>query len=147
MPVIFQPQIAKNNRALSVRVIVIWSDHKLLWWDSYKGIGCASTSPESILHKKQLMMVKWQLHKESSFLPQRHLGHSRPQPMHKWKVLGATFYPHQFSQKVWLSFLCIKAYLFHQKTVQYWFFSWLGGSLLDFCSSQPDHSNTYVIII
>jgi len=52
MPGIIQPQFAKKiNEALSVRVIVICSDHKLLWRDSYKGVGCASTLPESILHK------------------------------------------------------------------------------------------------
>jgi len=51
MPAIFNPVAKKINKALSVRVIVTWSDHKLLWLDSYKGIGYASTLPESILHK------------------------------------------------------------------------------------------------
>jgi len=52
MPVIFQPQIAKIiNKALSVRVIVICSGHKLLWRDSYKSVGHASTLPKSITHK------------------------------------------------------------------------------------------------
>jgi len=47
MPAIFQPQIAKKiNKALSA----ICGDYKLLWWDSYKGTGCASTLPESIQH-------------------------------------------------------------------------------------------------
>jgi len=41
----------KSTKALSVRVIVICSDHKLLWRDSYKGVGHASKLPESILHK------------------------------------------------------------------------------------------------
>jgi len=48
----FNPGLQKKiNKALSVRVIAICSGHKLLWRDSYKGAGCASTSPESILHK------------------------------------------------------------------------------------------------
>jgi len=52
MPAIFQPRIAKKiNKALSDREIVICSGHKLLWRDSDKGVGCASTLPESILHK------------------------------------------------------------------------------------------------
>jgi len=36
-----------QNKALSVRVIVICSGHKLLWRDSDKGVGWASTQPES----------------------------------------------------------------------------------------------------
>jgi len=44
-------QCKKINKALSVRVIVSCSGHKLLWQNSFKGVGCASTSPESILHK------------------------------------------------------------------------------------------------
>jgi len=43
--------------ALSVRVIVIFSAHKLLWWDSYKGVGHASSSPESILHKIIVIII------------------------------------------------------------------------------------------
>jgi len=41
----------KINQAPSVRVIVICSDHRLLWRDSYKGVECALTPDESILHK------------------------------------------------------------------------------------------------
>jgi len=52
MPAIFKPRFAKKiNKALSVRVMVICSDHKLLWRDSQKGIGRASTLPEAVLHK------------------------------------------------------------------------------------------------
>jgi len=52
MPAISPPQIAKKiDNALSVRVIVICSDHKLLWRDSYKGVDRALTPDESILHK------------------------------------------------------------------------------------------------
>jgi len=52
MLAIFQPRIAKKiNMALSVSLIVISSYHRLLWWDSYKGVGLASTLPESKLHK------------------------------------------------------------------------------------------------
>jgi len=48
MPAIFQLRIAKKiNKALSVRVKVVCSDHKLLWWDSYKGVGRASTLPDA----------------------------------------------------------------------------------------------------
>jgi len=51
MPAIFQPRIAKKiNKIPSVRVTVICGDHELLWWDSYKGVCSASTTPESILH-------------------------------------------------------------------------------------------------
>jgi len=41
MPAIIQPQI---NKAPYVRVIVICSDHRLLWQDSYKGVNPALTS-------------------------------------------------------------------------------------------------------
>jgi len=48
----------KINKALSVRVIVICSDrHKLLWCDSYKGVGCVSTFPEYILHKIIIIII------------------------------------------------------------------------------------------
>jgi len=58
MPAIFQPRIAKKiNKALSVRVIVICSGHKLLWPDSYKGVGRASTLTESILHKIIIIII------------------------------------------------------------------------------------------
>jgi len=57
MPAIFQPRIAKN-KSLSVRVIVICSDHKLLWCDSHKGVGHTSPSPESILHKIIILFVR-----------------------------------------------------------------------------------------
>jgi len=46
-----QRESKKINTTLSVRVIKICSDHKLLWRDSYKGVGRTSTSPESILYK------------------------------------------------------------------------------------------------
>jgi len=52
------PKIAKKiNRAPTVRVIVISSDHKLLWQDSNKGVGSASTSPESTLHKMIIFVI------------------------------------------------------------------------------------------
>jgi len=41
----------KITKALSVRVIVIRSDHELLWRDSYKGVGGASILPKSKLHR------------------------------------------------------------------------------------------------
>jgi len=48
----FQPQIAKKiNKAPSVSVIVICSDHRFLWQDSFKGVDRASTLVDSILHK------------------------------------------------------------------------------------------------
>jgi len=54
MPAIFQPRIAKKiKQASSVRVIVICSDHRLLWRDSYKGVDHALTPDESILHTAQ----------------------------------------------------------------------------------------------
>jgi len=58
LPAIFQPRIAKKiNKALSVRVIVICSDHKFLWRHSYKGVDRTSTSPGSILHKIIIMII------------------------------------------------------------------------------------------
>jgi len=66
MPTIFQPRIAKKiNKALSVRVIVICSGHKLLWRDSYKGVGCTSTSPESVLHKIIIIIIITSMSKQS----------------------------------------------------------------------------------
>jgi len=47
----------KINKALSVRVIVICSGHKLLWRDSYKGVDRASILPESILHKIIIIII------------------------------------------------------------------------------------------
>jgi len=56
----FSTRIAKKiNKALSVRVKVICSDHKLLWWDSQKGVGLTSTSPESILHKIIIIIISF----------------------------------------------------------------------------------------
>jgi len=46
MPAIFQLRIAK-----SVRVIVIYSDHRLLWPDSYRGVNGVLNLDEFILHK------------------------------------------------------------------------------------------------
>jgi len=46
------PDCKKN----SVGVIVICSDHGLLWWDSYKGIDHALTPDESILHKMMIII-------------------------------------------------------------------------------------------
>jgi len=50
---IFHPEIAKtiSRKALSVRVILICSGHRLLRRDSDKGFDYASTSPESLLHQ------------------------------------------------------------------------------------------------
>jgi len=45
------PNCKKINEAPSVRIIVIWSDHRLLWRDSDKDVDCALTLPESIMHK------------------------------------------------------------------------------------------------
>jgi len=59
MPAIFLTLIAKQiNKAISVRVVVFIGDNKLLWRDSYKGVGCTSTSPESILHKIIIIRIK-----------------------------------------------------------------------------------------
>jgi len=52
----------KSTNALSVRVILFCSDHKLPWQDSYKGVGSTSTLPESILHKIFIIMVFFVLH-------------------------------------------------------------------------------------
>jgi len=58
MPEIFYPRIAKKiNMALSVRVIVICSDHRFLRQDSYKGVGHVSTLPESILCKIIIIII------------------------------------------------------------------------------------------
>jgi len=55
----FNPRLQNkiNNKALSVRVIVICSGHKHLWRDSYKGVGHASTLLESILHKIIIIII------------------------------------------------------------------------------------------
>jgi len=55
----------KISMALSVRVIVISGGHKLLWPESETGVGRASTSPESILHK---IVISCLLHKTLSIL-------------------------------------------------------------------------------
>jgi len=56
----FNPGLQKKiNKALSVRVIVICSDHKHLWRDSYKGVGHTSTLLESILHKIIIIIIKY----------------------------------------------------------------------------------------
>jgi len=58
MPAIFKPRIAKKiNKAPSVRVIVICSDHRLLWRDSYKDADRALTPDESILHKIMIIII------------------------------------------------------------------------------------------
>jgi len=54
----FNPGLQKINKALLVSVIVICSDHKPIWRDFYKGVGQASTSPESILHKIIIIIVE-----------------------------------------------------------------------------------------
>jgi len=52
MPAIFQSWIAKKiNKALSVWLIVICCDLRLLRRNSYKDVDHALTLPESILHK------------------------------------------------------------------------------------------------
>jgi len=53
----FNPGLHKKYQqgTLSVRVIVICGDHKLLW----RTLGHASTSPESILHKIIIIIVVW----------------------------------------------------------------------------------------
>jgi len=56
MPAIFQSK--KINKDPSVRVIVICSDHKPLWRDSYKGVNRQLTSGESILHTAEFSIVK-----------------------------------------------------------------------------------------
>jgi len=59
MPAIFQPQIALKNQqgTLSVRVIIICSDRKLLLRNTYKGVGRTSTMPDSILHKIIIIII------------------------------------------------------------------------------------------
>jgi len=50
MPRIFQPWIAKKSTCPpSVRAIVIYIDHRLLWRDSHKGVGHALTLDEFVL--------------------------------------------------------------------------------------------------
>jgi len=48
----------KINKTFSVRVIVICSDHRLLWQDSGKGVDYALTLLESILHKIIIIIIK-----------------------------------------------------------------------------------------
>jgi len=48
IPAIFQTRIEKNNKANSVRVILICSDHSLILLDSYIGVDRALTSDESV---------------------------------------------------------------------------------------------------
>jgi len=60
MPAIFQPRIA-------VRVIVICSDHKPLWRDSYKGVDRALTPDESIMHKIIIIIIISQSRKRKLF--------------------------------------------------------------------------------
>jgi len=55
----FNPGLQKKlNKALSVRVIIICSDHRLLWQDSYKDVDPALTLEESILHKMIIMIYR-----------------------------------------------------------------------------------------
>jgi len=46
----------KINQAPSVRVIVICSEHKFLWLDSYKDVDPALTSDESICTRLLLLL-------------------------------------------------------------------------------------------
>jgi len=50
--------------------MVICSDHKPLWRDSYKCVGQASTSPKSILHKIIIIniLIKKRIKKKSDIL-------------------------------------------------------------------------------
>jgi len=50
------PDLKKINKAPSVGVIVICSDHRLLWRDSDKDVDQKSTLPESIVHKIIIIM-------------------------------------------------------------------------------------------
>jgi len=50
-------KISQNFNKASIRLIVIRSDPKLLWRDSYKFVGCASTLPESLLHKIIIIII------------------------------------------------------------------------------------------
>jgi len=69
MPAIFQTWIAKKiNKAHSVRVIVICSDQRLLWRDSYKDVDNGLTSDESKLHKIIMMMMVGKSSGEMDFL-------------------------------------------------------------------------------
>jgi len=53
MPTIFQPLIGKKfNKAPSVEVKVIYCEHRLLWWGSYKGDDTALTSNERLRLEK-----------------------------------------------------------------------------------------------
>jgi len=52
MPTIFNPRWQKElTMVSSVRVIIVCSDHRLLWRDSFKGVDHALTSDESVPHK------------------------------------------------------------------------------------------------
>jgi len=55
----FNPGLEKINKALSGMVKVICWDHNLQCRDSYKGVGCASTLPESILHKIIIIFISF----------------------------------------------------------------------------------------
>jgi len=66
---IFQKKI---NKALSVRVLVICSDPRLLWQDSYKGVGRASTLPEAMPHKMVIIIT---LHKDTTKILISGIGH------------------------------------------------------------------------
>jgi len=82
MPAIFQRQITKKNQP-SLRVMVICYDHRLLQRDSYKGVGCASTLPESILHKIIIIIIILPPCRPST------LGHHNS--THPIQTLGITF--------------------------------------------------------
>jgi len=63
----FNPGLQKKiNKALSVRVIVICSDHRVLWRDSCKGVDRALKPDESILHKIIIIIINLR-HQTSSF--------------------------------------------------------------------------------
>jgi len=62
------PDWKKINKGPSVRVIVVCSDHRLLWWDSYNDVDCAVTSDESQLLK---IIIKLILHTDSSYWCQK----------------------------------------------------------------------------
>jgi len=56
---IFNPRLQNINKAPSVRVIVICSDHRLLWRKSYKGVDHALTSDKSILQKIIVIIMSY----------------------------------------------------------------------------------------
>jgi len=50
------PDCKKINKSPSGRLIVVFSDYRLLWGDSDKDVDCGLTLPESVLHQIIIMV-------------------------------------------------------------------------------------------